>query len=340
MVVVGRALVIASIALSLGVACSDDSAVEPEPITVQTLLDAPTSVTLSTSEVGEQVATITPGYRRGPDGQPLLIMPEVRVRHVEPGADPYAGVATVWAIVDGELSTFVHPVPGQDVSVLADASEQRRRRYFKETRVAYAAGARVVFAAMVTLPGVQRLVRSEAVTLSDPHSPPAGVVLFQNVSGGFLNPDLGAFVVSGPDHVFSWTDEAARFSVPENGEPVFALSRVRVPVQSKCVPACPGPLFTVSVYDDAGGGPGVELEIVPATMDSETPALISVSFSGQTMLNAGETYWVVLKGVGDSHHLWLQPAAATNTGRRMLRTDYLWRSGAGDPAFAVTGDPE
>lgn len=332
-----RIFVAAALAALLGIACSDNTE-GPAPIGIQDILDAPTEVT-----IGNQSVTILPAYRLGPAGEPLLVMPEVRALTLDPDGSTAATVVTLWAIIGDKLVTFSHPVPGQDGLAYQDGKQASRRRYFEDTKTAYATDVPVVFGARLQIGTHVKLVRSAQVSLHDPTPPVGGQTLFDNFQGSYLSdPGSPGFLFSGPDFVFPWSDEAARFTVPGGGAAAFALSSVQLPVRADCPPdrECAGSTFTLSLYDDANDAPGAELESTVVTSAGPSSDLLTVWFSGTTMLNAGQTYWVVVKGVRDSGHVWLGPNPAVDDGIRKLRTDYFWRSGGGDPAFVVSGVPQ
>lgn len=172
-------------------------------------------------------------------------------------------------------------------------------------------------------------------------------VLFDNYNGAYLapgDPDWGCEVL-GPDAPCSVPHrQAMRFTVSTGGlYDGFYLETVAIPLGLRnswsCLPD-PNTTLWVSVYSDVNNKPGAQLDSAPVTASSTDPVVTTASFGGDTVLDDGTTYWVVVSGIGDSNHAWAYPNPPVDTGSRMHQyTTSLWQTGDNDAALRVEGIP-
>jgi hypothetical protein len=173
-------------------------------------------------------------------------------------------------------------------------------------------------------------------------------VLFDNYDGAFLAPpsaDWGCEIL-GPDVPCGYPHrQAIKFTISTGGlYDGFYLNSVKVPLSLRnswsCLPD-PNTTLWVCLYTDAYDEPSVALDSALVTVSSTNPAVVTAAYGGTTVLDDGSTYWVVIIGAGDSNHIWSFPDPPVDTGSRkhLYGTDFLWKSGPGDPAVRVEGVP-
>lgn len=172
-------------------------------------------------------------------------------------------------------------------------------------------------------------------------------VLFDNFNGSFLgpgDPDWGCEVL-GPDAPCGVPhSQAMKFTISSGGlYDGFYLQAVAVPLGLRnswsCLPD-PNTALWVFVYSDVDNKPGAQLDSAPVTASSTTPVVTTASFGGDTVLDDGATYWVVVRGNGDSNHAWAYPNPPVDTGSRKHQYNAsLWQAGDNDAALRVEGIP-
>lgn len=152
--------------------------------------------------------------------------------------------------------------------------------------------------------------------------------IFDNLGSGFHVDSAGAIRTT-------INRQAMRFTVSAGSNLGFTLTSVELP------------LFRVfgtfdqidlSVYSDNAGQPGAALETVTISGITNSAMLFTASFSGETLLADGTTYWVVAQHLGGEDRFgWILSRDQSGVSNRASFRGGLWTAKSLDLGFTVNG---
>jgi hypothetical protein len=166
-------------------------------------------------------------------------------------------------------------------------------------------------------------------------------VVFDNYGGV---PRSGGHYVLGPesDSIGCPHDMALKFILPAGRAFGFTLDSATLPLRISSFGYMEGAntWLTVSIHSDYNGRPGMALESAQIDVPTRSSSNYTINFSGIFLFRAGFTYWIVLRGITDSHHIW-EYSNPYSTGSTLggYKPTYIWSIMESDVAAIIEGTP-